>query len=152
MSMTVKEFFGKHNACKDGVTWAESTGIKGMDELWNVGEMPSEYRLWIATRDGVMSDKDLRLFACWCVRQVWHLLKDDRSKRAVEVVELYANGKATSEELDAARAAAWAAAWAAASARARDAASDAAWAAASDAQAEYLKSKAVNFDAKGDDE
>ena len=69
---------------------------------------------------------ELRLWGCWCVRQVWHLLTDERSRRAVEVAEAFARGEATREQLDAARAAARAAAWAAAGAAARAAA----WAAA----------------------
>jgi len=64
------------------------------------------------------NDKSARLFACWCARQVWHLMTDKRSRNAVEVAERHANGEATDEEL----AAAWAAAW--------DAARDAAWDAA----------------------
>jgi hypothetical protein len=90
------------------------------------------------------NDKNLRLFACWCVRKIWHLLTDERSRNAVVVAEKYANGDATQEELaaawdaagaaaGAARAAAWAAAGAAAGAAAWDAAWDAAWAAAGDA-------------------
>ncbi len=85
--------------------------------------------------------RELRLFGCWCARQVWHLLTDQRSRNAVEVAERFANGQATKEELaaagdaagaaagDAAGAAAWAAAGAAAWAAARDAAWAAAWAA-----------------------
>jgi hypothetical protein len=83
------------------------------------------------------NDRNLRLFACWCVRQVWHLLKDERSKRSVEVAERYAIGEASIEELRVARAAAWAAAreaaWAAALAAASWAASWAARAAAREA-------------------
>ena len=71
--------------------------------------------------------KTQRLFACWCVRQIWDLLTDERSHQAVEVSERYANGLASKDELDAACAAALAAARAAA----RDAASAAAWDAAS---------------------
>jgi len=91
------------------------------------------------------NEKTARLFACWCVRQIWHLLADERSKNAVIVAEKYANGEATESELAAARAAARAAAgddaraatWAAACAAARDdawaATWDAAWASAGDA-------------------
>ena len=96
-------------------------------------------------------DREIRLFAVWCARQVQHLMTDERSINALDVAERFANGEATSEELtsasdaasDAARAAAraardaaWdaaAAAWAAARAAAWDAARDAA-AAAWDAQ------------------
>jgi len=100
--------------------------------------IPAKDRIWAATRKGMLDDRTLRLFACKCVREVWHLLTDKRSRKAVEVAERYAVGEATSEELDAAGAAAWAAAGAAAGATARaaawatarDAARAAAWAAA----------------------
>ena len=87
-------------------------------------------------------ERELRLYAVWCARQVQHLMKDQRSLDALDVAERYANEKATADELDAARDAAWDAAradardaaWAAARAAARsaawDAARDAAWAAA----------------------
>ena len=82
-------------------------------------------------------DRDLRLYAVWCARQVEHLMKDQRSRNALDVAERHANGLATDEELDAAWAAAWAAARDAARAAAWDAARgdswDAAWAAAQEA-------------------
>ena len=96
--------------------------------------IPAKDRIWAATRKGILDDRTLRLFACKCVREVWHLLTDKRSRKAVEVAELYAVGEATDEELAAAGAAAWAAAGAAARAAAwataRDAARAAAWATA----------------------
>ncbi|AMG88499.1 hypothetical protein [Bordetella bronchiseptica] len=52
-------------------------------------------------------DRDARLFAVWCARQVEHLMTDQRSKDALDVAERFANGEATEEERDAARAAAW---------------------------------------------
>lgn len=93
-------------------------------------------------------DRDARLYAVSCVRQV---LTDPRSVEALKVVERFANGEATQEELDAARDSAWdvwhaagdawhaarphagVAAWHAAGA-VRDAAWNAAGAAAWDAQ------------------
>jgi len=67
-------------------------------------------------------DREIRLYAVWCVRQVQHLLTDRRSLDALDVAERFANGLATDKEL--------AAAWAAARAAATGSAAGAAWAAA----------------------
>ena len=75
-------------------------------------------------------EKEIRLFAVWCARQVQHLVTDPRSIDALDVAEQFAHGKATQAELDAARDSAWAASLAASSDAARTAASAAARAAA----------------------
>ncbi len=73
---------------------------------------------------------EVRLFAVRCVRQIQHLISDERSLNALDVSEMYAVGNATSEEISAARDASWAASWD----TALDAALAAAWEAARDAE------------------
>jgi hypothetical protein len=119
-------------------------------------------RLWCVLRTDLVSEKLMHLFAVWCVRQVQHLIKDQRSLDALDVAERFANGLATREELSAARttlvaagnavccargAAAWCAAWATVQAAAADAAKNAAMAATA-AAARYAPGDAAG-DAAG---
>jgi hypothetical protein len=43
-------------------------------------------------------DKEIRLFAVSCARQVQHLMTDPRSLHAIEVAERFANGQVTNTE------------------------------------------------------
>ena len=147
--MTVSKFCIKFDACKSGRVWAyKQTLLKSkamMSDIWPLLIARPEDLRWAATREGVFSDKDLRLMACQFVREtpltngrkVWDLLTDKRSRNAVIIAEKFANGEVTNAAMDAARAAAgsaaWDAAWAAAWAAAGDAAGAAAGAAAGDA-------------------
>ena len=78
-------------------------------------------------------DREIRLYAVWCARQVQHLMTDPRSIAALDIAERFANCEATQAELGAARDAAWYAARYEARGTARAAAGAAAWAAARDA-------------------
>jgi len=55
-------------------------------------------------------DREIRLYASWCARQVESLMTDKRSISALDVAERYANGLATADELSLASVAADAAA------------------------------------------
>jgi hypothetical protein len=74
-------------------------------------EIPFDDRLWVICRTELVSEKLMRLFAVWCARQVQHLMTDERSTQALDVAEAFANGKATEQELAAARDPALDAAW-----------------------------------------
>lgn len=76
----------------------------------------------------------LRLWACWCVRRVWPLLADERSRQAVIVAERFARGEATLDELSAA--------WSAAESAAESAVRSAAESAARSAQSKELERRA----------
>lgn len=72
-------------------------------------------------------NREIRLYAVWCARQVQHLMADPRSLTALDVAERFAHGLASVEELNAAGAAAWGVVWDAAVALARASARAAAW-------------------------
>lgn len=137
-NVTTKEFCRKFSACMCGTKFALHYAT--MRECYSAllqgeaGENSYDWAFWAATQEGVMTERDLRLFAVKCARRVQHLMTDKRSIHALDVAERYANGDASREELNAAVASAreavdaTAAAWEAE--LAEEAATDAAWAAA----------------------
>jgi hypothetical protein len=145
-TMSIEEFCGLYEACDEGRKWALENCVS-MEDAW--ARLKPNWLTWVATRPGVLTDRELRKFAVWCARQVQHLMTDPRSVAALDVAERHAEGLATDAELRAAEAAAadaagdawaaaedaaWGAAWAAAG-HAADAARGAAEAAAWDAAA-----------------
>lgn len=77
------------------VTILDSNGLD--DALWCTRAIPEHDREW-------------RLYAVWCARQVQHLMHDQRSIDALDIAEKFALGNATETE----HLAAWSAAFAAA--------------------------------------
>jgi len=142
MLTTTFKLLRKHNACKDRYTVLREALTRGDDEpitlieildsngladaLWALRAVPDE--------QAAERDKLARLFACQCVRQVWHLLTDERSRAVIDVAERFAVGAATQDELKAAARDAYSAAYSASSAYAYAAASAYAYAYAADAK------------------
>jgi len=46
------------------------------------------------------TDRQFWLYYCACLRRFWHLLTDERSRRAVEALELYADGRIAAADLE----------------------------------------------------
>ena len=125
--MKTADFIREHNACREGARWALSIS-SDMADVWDamVKQNRHDWLLWAAIRPGVFHGAVMRKLACRFVREtplsdgrmVWDLLTDDRSRRAIEVAEAFANGKATESELSAAYAVAYSAACVAAEAAA----------------------------------
>ena len=104
----------KHGPCADG--WAKLCAHLGItlaaaktDEtpipLLTILESNGlDDALW-CLRAVTGHDREIRLHAVWCARQVQHLMTDPRSIAALDVAERHANGEATDAELDAAWAA-----------------------------------------------
>jgi hypothetical protein len=104
MSITVEQFFEKrghanHDCSSPGRGWAIASGETDMAALWLRSDMPPFVRMYIASRKGVFSQQEQIRLACWCVRQIWHLLQYQDSKAAVETAERWVEGQATDEEL-----------------------------------------------------
>ena len=126
------------NACSDAKQFASN---KSLEEVWNTCSR-GDWMLWLAKK----ADIDLRILTkakALCANTVRHLMKDERSKNAIDVAIKFGNGIATLEELNTAAYAASVAASAAYAAYA--AAAYAAYAAAYAAYAAYAAADTAAF-------
>jgi hypothetical protein len=69
-------------------------------EQWLVCKNPDTMLALARGNRDKISSRKLRLFAALCCRQVWDLLNDERSRRAVEVAERWAEGSATRQQVE----------------------------------------------------
>jgi hypothetical protein len=92
----------------DALLGRESTVREGLmtEEAWRSCDDPVPLLHFLR---GKGTDRRWRLFAVECCRRIDDRIVDERSRRAVEVAERYAEGRATEEELAGARAGAQAA-------------------------------------------
>jgi hypothetical protein len=71
-----------------------------MNDDWSTSSSVYELGQFLVQR-GAFNHNVWRLFHCRCLRRGWHLISDERVKRAIELAESYARNEASVEELDA---------------------------------------------------
>jgi len=102
----LEEFLKKHNTCEDGFEFAKNLTL---EQFLNTCER-GDWILWLFKRINPNDKRARILVAAHCANTVRHLMKDDRSKQAVDVAIKYGDNQATDGELAAADDAAYAAA------------------------------------------
>lgn len=91
-----KPFTKKDNNLKSHIRFKHTDEISLID-ICHINGI--SYALWAMRYLDSTHNRDIQLFGVWCVRQVQHLLIDERSIRAIDVVEKFANNMASEKEL-----------------------------------------------------
>jgi hypothetical protein len=110
MKTVTYEMLMENNACYDPKVIGmpedyEGTPLEFIREYRSKVRQPSDI-VWVLTRPNVLNESPLREFALFCGNQVRHLMKDERSIKALDITRAYLDGQATREELNRAAAAA----------------------------------------------
>jgi hypothetical protein len=130
-------------ACDEAQKWAQGKSWSEIHATCHRGD----WLLWLFKKTNPDDLQRLTLAKGHCAKTVLHLMKDDRSRKAVEVAIAFGEGTATRADLNAAAAAADAAAHAAIAAAADAAAYAAIAAAAADAAYAAIAAIAAAADA-----
>lgn len=77
------------NACYDPDTCLPENWNGTALDMLNEINIPVQDRLWAVMRPQLLSNKDIRLFAVWCARQIDQI--DNRSIAAINISENFAN-------------------------------------------------------------
>ena len=98
----MKKTLEKLNACNAALEWV---GDKTWEECYNTCER-GDWLLWLFQKTNPDDLQFLTLAKGHCANTVRHLMKDERSIKAVDAAIAFGEGKITEDELDAAYAAA----------------------------------------------
>ena len=104
MAQTLKKLLNDINACSDAIEWAADKTIKEVVDQCHRGD----WLLWLAKKVDI-GLQPLTLAKGYCANTVRHLMKDERSIKAIDTAIAYGEGYTTIEELKAYAAAAYAA-------------------------------------------
>jgi hypothetical protein len=87
----------------DAARWKQEGDESMTEPEWLVC---TDVRRMLTFLRGNLSERKRRLFGIGCCRRLWPLVSDDRSLRAVEIAERYADGFGSEQDVDAAHRAA----------------------------------------------
>jgi hypothetical protein len=106
----MKDLLIKLNACNEAKDWAADKSWKEIFETCHRGD----WLLWLFQKTNPNDLQLLTLAKGHCANTVRHLMKDERSIKAVDVAIAFGEGKSSREELDSSASAAASASWSAA--------------------------------------
>jgi len=94
--MLAEELLKSLNACNEAIEWA---GDKTIEEAWESCHR-GDWMLLFYSKQYSLNIKELTLAKGYCANTVLHLMKDDRSKKAVRAAIDFGNGLITEDELE----------------------------------------------------
>jgi hypothetical protein len=96
MVTNLHEFLTNNNACDEAKEWASN---KSWNEIYNTCHR-GDWLLWLFKKTNPNDLQAITLAKAHCANTVRYLMKDERSKNAVDVAIAFGNGNATREELN----------------------------------------------------
>ncbi len=93
----IKSFCEKYDTSDMKRLWMLSN-CKDMQEVWDT--VQPEWLLWLATRKGVLSDKDTIRMSTYWANTVKKWFQDPRVLQAIDMQNKYCTGAATEKEVE----------------------------------------------------
>ena len=143
---TIDELLIELKACKEAQEWAQG---KTFEEIYNTCHR-GDWLNWLFAKTNPEDVQLLTLVKGHQANTVRHLMKDERSLKAIDTAIAFGEGRATREELNNAAAAAFAASAARAASAAGASAAYAAVEAAEAAEASYANARQANLQLTAD--